>query len=307
MSENYDVIIIGAGPAGLTAALYTTRAGLNTLIIEKEMFGGALMNRDLIDNYPGHPEILGPDLASQMLEQATSYGAEMQMGIVEQIIVKDNQKIVKTDQDEYVGNAIIIAGGTHAKKLGIPGEEEFAGKGVIHCATCDGPLYREQVVAVVGGSNDAIYEALSLVKYTSKVLVIHRGDNLRAEKVLRERAFGEPKIEFIWDTTVTAVLGESTVSGIQLNNIKTGETSTLNVDGVCMAVGNTPNTDILAGIVKLGSEGAIPVNVSMETEVPGILAAGNIREDSPMRVASAIGDGATAAMAAERYINTTLR
>ena len=230
----------------------------------------------------------------------------MQMGIVEQIIIEDNQKIVKTDQEDYMGNAIIIAGGTNVKKLGIPGEEEFAGKGVIHCTTCDGPLYREQVVAVVGGSNDAIYEALSLAKYTSKVVVIHRGDKLRAEKVLRERAHAQANIEFIWDTTVTEVLGESTVSGIQLNNIKTGEASTLNVDGVCMAVGNKPNTDILAGIIKLGIRGAIPVNVSMETEIPGIFAAGNIREGSPMRVASAIGDGVTVAMAAQNYINARL-
>jgi thioredoxin reductase (NADPH) len=306
MSENYDIIIIGAGPTGLTAALNTSRAGLNTVILEKEMFGGELMNRDLIENYPGHSEILGPELGSQMLEQASSYGAEMQLGKVQQIIIEDKHKIVKTDQEDYIGNAIIIAGGTHSKKLGIPGEEEFAGKGVIHCATCDGPLYKEQVVAVVGGSNDAIYEALSLAKYTAKVIVIHRRDKLRADKVLRERAFSESKVEFIWDTTVTAVLGESTVSGIQLNNVKTGENSTLKVDGVFMAVGNKPNTDYLAGTIKLGTGGAIPVNRSMETEVPGIFAAGNIREDSPMRIASAVGDGATAAIAAERYINAKL-
>tara|TARA_B100000003_G_C10920232_1_gene366956 strand:+ start:851 stop:1774 length:924 start_codon:yes stop_codon:yes gene_type:complete len=307
MSEKYDVIIIGAGPAGLTAATCTSRKGLNTLIIEKEMFGGALMNRDLIENYPGHSEILGPNLASKMLDQATSLGAVMEMGIVEQINIEDDHKIVKTDQEKYRGRAIIIAGGTYPKKLGIPGEEKLAGKGVIHCATCDGPLYKDKLVAVVGSKNDAIYEALSLAKFTSKVIVIHRGEKLRTEKVLSDKAQSQTNIEFIRETIVTEVFGDNFVSGIQLNNLNTGETSTLNVDGVCIAVGSKPNTDFLAGNIKLGAVGAIPVNVNMETEIPGIFAAGNIREGSPMQVASAVGDGATAAMAVENYINAKLR
>ncbi len=305
MSEIYDVIIIGAGPAGLTAALYASRAGLNTLIVEKEMFGGALMNRDTLQDYPGHSEILGPDLASQMLDQATAYGAELEMGTVEEVRMDGDKKIVKTDQGEFTGKTVILTGGTHAAALGIPGEEELEGKGVIHCANCDGPLYKEQAVAVVGGGNDAVYEALSLAKYASKVHLIHSGVELRADKFLKERASAEAKIEFIWDTTVTAVLGENGVSGIQINNTKTGECSRLDVHGVCIAVGSKPNTDILGGIIGLADNGAIPVDRNMETEMPGIFAAGNIREGSPMRIASAVGDGSAAAMAAENYVNST--
>ena len=305
MSENYDVIIVGAGPAGLTAALYSSRAGLRTVIVEKEMFGGALMNRDLLEDYPGYSEILGPDLASQMLDQATQFGAELEMGTVEEIRTEGDQKIVKTDAGEFTGKTVILTGGTHAESLGIPGEEELEGKGVIHCASCDGPLYKEQVVAVVGGTNDAVYEALSLAKYATKVLLIHSGDKLWADKFLGDKAAAEAKIEFILDTNVSAVLGESGVSGLQIQNIKTGESSKLDVYGVCIAVGSKPNTDMLGGVIKLADNGAIPVDRNMETELPGVFAAGNIREGSSMRIASAVGDGSTAAMAAENYLNAS--
>ena len=305
MSENYDVIIIGAGPAGLTSALYTSRAGLRTVLLEKEMFGGALMNRDLLEDYPGYSEILGPDLASQMLDQATQFGAELEMGTVEEIRTDGAQKVVKTDTGEFTGKTVILTGGSHAESLGIPGEEELEGKGVIHCASCDGPLYKEQVVAVVGGGNDAVYEALSLAKYATKVFLVHSGDKLQADGFLSERASAEAKIEFVRDTNVTAVLGEDGVTGIQINNAQTRESSKLDVYGVCIAVGSKPNTDIVGGVMKLADNGAIPVGRNMETEIPGVFAAGNIREGSSMRIASAVGDGSTAAMAAENYLNAS--
>jgi thioredoxin reductase (NADPH) len=303
MGENYDVIIVGAGPAGLTAALYTSRAGLRTVLVEKEMFGGALMNRDVLEDYPGHAEILGPDLASQMLDQATQFGAEMEMATVEDIRVDGDQKVVVTDSGEFTGKAVILTGGTHAESLGIPGEEDLEGKGVIHCATCDGPLYKEKVVAVVGGGNDAVYEALSLAKYATKIFLIHGEDKLRADSFLSEKASAEAKIEFVWETEVTGILGDDGVTGIQISNRQTGETSKIDVYGVCIAVGSKPNTESLGGVLKLAENGAIPVGRDMETELPGVFAAGNIREGSSMRIASAVGDGSTAAMAAEAYVN----
>jgi len=304
MSQIYDVIIIGAGPAGLTAALYASRSGLSTVIVENEMFGGALMNRDLLIDYPGVTEILGPDLASQMLEQASLYGAEIQMGTVEKILLNGDQKTVKTDVDEYAGKTIIITGGSDAKHLGIPGEEKFSGKGVIHCASCDGPLYKEKVVAVAGGGNDAVYEARSLAKFASKVLLIHPEGKLRADKFLIEKALAKAKIESVPNVNVTSVIGDDTVTGIEVTNIKTGEVSKLDVYGICIAIGQKPNTGYLVDIIECTANGAIPVDRNMATETPGVFAAGNIREGSPMKIASAVGDGANAAMAAANYLNT---
>jgi len=301
--NNYQVIIIGGGPAGLTAGIYSTRAGLNTLLLEKMVPGGQITTSEWVENYPGFPQgISGFDLGQLMEEQARKHGLEIRMTEVVGMALSGNQKTVKTSEGDYTANTVIIAGGTEHAKLGIPGEEELVGKGLSYCATCDGPFFRDREVAVVGGGDVAIADALFLSRFSSKVSIIHRRDQLRASKVLQDRAFENEKIEFVWDTVVDAIDGGDTVKALQLRNVKTEDKSNLQVGGVFMAVGTKPNTEYLAGLLKLGPNGTIPVNNQMETEVPGIYAAGDIREGSIRQVVAAAGDGAIAAMAAERFI-----
>jgi len=305
MNAIYDVIIIGAGPAGLTAGLYTNRAKLRTLILEKEIIGGELMNRDLIENYPGYPEgILGPELGSKMINQVMNYGTEMQLGEVKQIKIEGDYKAVRTSQGDYLGKAIIIAGGAHPKKLGIPGEEEFADKGVFYCATCDGPRFTDKVVAVAGGGDSGVTEALFLARLVSKVTVIEVVPRLTATKILQERAFSNPKIEVKCGSKIEAIVGDEKVKALDLLDIQTEERSTLQVDGILVHVGLEANTDYLRGSVPLNEKGQILVNEKMETEISGIFAAGDIRHNSPMQIAAAVGDGATAALSLEKYLGS---
>ncbi len=303
MAEAYDVIIIGGGPAGLTAGLYTSRARLRTLLIEKAMFGGQIANTEHVENFPGFPDgISGFELGQSMYQQAEKHGLQTVAAEVTGIEVSDKGKVVKTTEGEYVGTAVVVAGGAERNKLGVPGEEEFLGKGVSYCATCDGAFFREQVVAVVGGGDSAIEEALQLTRFASKVYVIHRRDQLRASKLHQERAFSNPKIELVWDSVVEEIQGPDKVQGLVVRNVKTGEVTKLDVSGVFIYVGLHPETDYLKGVVPLDEEGRIPTTQRMETEIPGVFAAGDIRSNSPRQAITAAGEGATAAIAAEKYL-----
>jgi len=301
--KNYDVVIIGGGPAGLSAGIYASRARLVSLLIERGVVGGQILNAERVENYPGFPEgISGFDLAQFMHQQATGFGLETVTDEVIGIEITEQQKVVRTSKGSYVTKAVIIASGSERQKLGVPGEAEFTGKGVSYCATCDAAFFREKTVAVVGGGNAAITEALELTKFASKVIVVHRRNQLRATKILQERAFAETKIEFLWDSVVEEIVGETFVNRIRVRNVTNGQESSLEVSGVFISVGFKPNTDYLKGIVTLDATGAVVTNDSMETGVPGIFAAGDIRSNSIRQVIAAAGDGATAAIYAERYI-----
>ena len=303
MGNEYDVIIIGGGPAGLTAGIYTARNRLNGLLIEKGGIGGLMVNAEQMENYPGFPEgISGFELGELMHKQASKYGLEILLAEVSGIELQEKQKVVKTTQGNFIAGAVIIAGGSERSKLGVPGEEKFTGKGVSYCATCDAAFFNEQTVAVVGGGNAAISEALHLAKFASRVVVIHRRDQLRAARILQERAHSEPKVEFLLNNIVEEIEGQDLVERIRLQHKVTGEKSTLDVSGVFISVGQKPNTDYLKGIVPLDARGYIITNDKMETEIPGILAAGDIRSSSIRQVIAAAGDGATAAIYADRFL-----
>ncbi|MDK2924788.1 MAG: thioredoxin reductase [Bacillota bacterium] len=301
--STYDVIIIGGGPAGLAAGLYAGRAKLKTLLLEQMLAGGQAATTDLIENYPGAPEgITGPQLTERMEEQAKKFGVEFLMAQVTGVDLKGREKVVITSEGNYKGKTVIIATGATHRKLGCPGEEEFTGRGVSYCATCDGAFYEDLPVAVVGGGDSAITEALFLTKFASRVYVIHRRDTLRATKVVQDKAFAEPKIEFIWNSVVEEIKGGEMVEEVRLKNVKTGALQDLPVKGVFIYVGLVPNTEFLKGQVKLDERGYIPVSANMETDVPGVFAAGDVTVKLLRQVVTAVGDGATAAVAAEKYI-----
>ncbi len=299
----YDVVIIGGGPAGLTAGLYASRARLNSLLVEKGLLGGQIANAEQVENYPGFPEgISGLELSQLMRQQATKFGLEMVTAEVTGIELQEGQKVVKTSEDDFIAKAVIIAGGSKRQKLGVPGEEEFTGKGVSYCATCDAAFFREQPVAVAGGGDAAITEALHLAKFASRVTVIHRRHQLRAARILQEKAFTQPNIEFLWDSTVETIEGKDFVKRIRLNQVLTKEKSTLEVAGIFISIGFKPDTDYLKGILPLDAVGHIITNDKMETEIPGVLAAGDIRRNSARQAITAAGDGATAAIYAEKFL-----
>jgi len=305
VERSYQLIIIGGGPAGLSAGLYASRSKLDTLLIEKAGLGGQILNAEMVENYPGFPQgISGSELGALIAQQATKYGLPTAFAEVQGIEIRGAEKIVSTSESQYRAKALIIAAGSEYSKLGVPGEEEFTGRGVSYCAMCDGAFFRDQVVAVVGGGNVALNDALFLTRFATKVIVIHRRDQLRATRILQDRAFANPRIEFLWDTVVESITGDNLVREIRLRNVKTGKGSSLVVSGIFVAVGLRPNTGYLKGLLKLDDGGFIPVNNQMETEVPGIFAAGDIRAGSIRQVVSAAGDGATAAIAAERFLSS---
>lgn len=301
--REFDIIIVGGGPAGLTAGLYTARARLKSLLIERAGTGGWIVNAEMIENYPGFPKgISGLELADLMTEQAKKYGLEIFLAEVSGLEIKSERKVVKTTEGDFTAKAVIIAGGSDRIKLDVPGEQEFTGRGVAYCALCDAAFYRDVPVAVVGGGNAAINEALHLTKFASRVILIHRRKELRATRIIQEKVFAEPKIEFLWDTVVEAVEGEDMVNRLKLRNVVSGEKSTIDISGIFVAIGSRPNTGYLKDILTLETNGHIPTNEKMETGVPGVFAAGDIRANSIRQLVAAAGDGATAAVYAEKFI-----
>jgi len=297
----YDVVIIGGGPAGLTAGIYVKRAMLNALLIEKIGVGGQIIITDLVENFPGFLEISGADLARKFEEHAQKFGLEMK-GLVEVSGIEDREKtkIVKTTEGDIETKTVIIATGTTPKKLGAKGELDFIGKGVSYCATCDGFFFRDKVVVVIGGGDSAITEAIFLTKMAKKVYVVHRRDKLRAEKINQEHAFSNPKISFVWDSVLEEISGKQVVEKAIIKNVKTNETSEIKTDGVFIYVGLIPNTTFAN--VEKDERGFIIANQKMETSVKGLFVAGDCRVTPLRQITTAVGDGAIAAVSAERYI-----
>ena len=300
----YDAIIIGGGPAGLTAGIYLSRARMNTLLIEKALPGGQAILTEIIENYPGFPHgIAGPELMQKMEEQAVRFGLKIEYGEVEEVKIKEDKvKIVKINNKEYRTMTIILASGAEASKLGAPGEEKLRGRGVSYCATCDAPFFKDQKIVVVGGGDMAIEEALYLTKFVREVTIVHRRDRLRATKILQERVFANKKINFTWDSVVTKILGSEKVEGILIKNKKTGEEKEISCQGVFVFVGNVPNSKFLNKLIKLDKKGYILTDDNMMTSQEGIYACGDVRKKILRQVVTACGEGATAAFAAQKYI-----
>ena len=306
MSGVYDVVVLGGGVTGLSASMYSVRAGLKTLLLEQSMLGGQIINADVIENYPGFPQgITGPDLVMALEEQASKFGLEYAFGEVLGLDVQRRPMAVRTEGDEFLARAIIISTGGERNKLGVPGEEEFEGRGVSHCATCDGYFFAEQEVVVVGGGDSAIDEGLYLTQICSKVTVVHRRDQLRASNILQQRAFQNPKMSFLFDTAVESIGGDEAVRGVGLRNLKTEERRELATAGVFIYVGYHPSTRPFRDVIPMDGGGHLKVDLGMATEVPGVFAAGDCRWHSARQLVSGAGDGVTAALSAYAYLESS--
>ncbi|MFQ5813303.1 MAG: thioredoxin-disulfide reductase [Anaerolineae bacterium] len=298
-----ELIIIGSGPAGWTAGIYAGRAQLSPLLITGSAPGGQMALTSEIENYPGFPQgLTGQELTQLMQQQAERFGARVQMDEVTAVDLSTHPFKVTAYGDEYEAQALIVTTGTSPSKLGVPGEAEFTGRGVSYCATCDGFFFQDRRVVVVGGGDAAIEDAIFLTKFASQIYVVHRRNRLRAEKVFQERAFRNEKIDFIWDSVVTDILGDGKVTGVRLKNVKTEEESTLEADGVFIYVGSIPNTGFLGGQLELDDRGYIVTDRQCHTSVPGVFAAGDVQERVLKQVSTAVGSGAMAAMEAEKFI-----
>jgi len=298
-----DLIIIGGGPAGLTAGLYAARSRLKTLLMERLSPGGQVLLTDTVENYPGFPEgISGFELMDRMRRQAENFGLEVQSRDIIQLLLSPDKKEVVTDKGRLETRSLILTMGATPRKLAIDGEERLTGKGVSYCATCDGPFYRDREVVVIGGGDTAVEEALYLTRFARKVHLVHRRDELRAARLLQERAFAQEKITIVWDTIPTRVLGNTGVEAIELKNVKSGDVSRLEVDGVFVFIGYNPNNELVKGLLELDSAGFVTTDNDMQTSVPGVFAAGDIRSKLLRQISTAVGEGATAAFAAERYL-----
>ena len=298
----YDVVIIGAGPAGMTAAVYASRAELKTVMLERGVPGGQMANTEVVENFPGFVMTTGPELSSKMFEHAQTFGAEYKYGDIKSVEVDGDIKILKTSSEEIHTKSVIIATGAEYKTIGVPGEDLLRGRGVSYCAVCDGAFFKERELVVIGGGDSAVEEGVFLTKYASKVTIVHRRDELRAQKILQDRAFKNDKIEFIWDTELQTINGDSRVESVTLKNKNTGETYDYKADGVFIYIGMLPLTSPFEDLGILNENGYIVTNEEMETDIPGIFAAGDVREKSLRQIVTATGDGSLAAQNAQGYL-----
>ena len=299
----YDLIIIGGGPAALTAAVYAGRAALKTLVLIGPGPGGQVANTDLVENFPGFPEgISGAELAQRLQSQAGRFGAQIVMDAVTRVDFSTTPFTIQTHSVTYRARTAIVATGAVPRRLGVPGEAEFFGRGVSACATCDGFFYQGKRVVVAGGGDSAIAEGIFLTRFASEVLVVHRRDQLRATKIYQERAFANSKIRFVWDSVVEEIVGEQTVTGVQVRNVKTGETSIIEADGVFVYVGMEPGTELFAGQIESSEAGYVITDRHQRTSVPGVFAAGDVQDPHYRQIVIAAGTGAIAAMEAERFL-----
>jgi len=308
MEADYDLIIVGCGPAGLAAGLYAGRGRLKVLLLGKETAGGEMRGIEQVENYPGFPDgVSGAKLGLEMMKQAMKYGLQFKLAEVEGIELQQDYKVVKAKliragEAAYLAKAVIIAGGAYPRKLGAPGENEFAGKGVSYCGVCDAPQFKERVVAVAGGGDAGLTEALYLTRIASEITVIELMPQLTASKILQERVLANPKMKICCGTKIEAIIGDDQVKELKLLNVLTSERTTLQVGGLLVRIGLEPNTSYLKGLLSLDSEGYVLVNEQLETSIPGIFAAGDIRHGSARQIATAVGDGVTAALSADRLI-----
>jgi thioredoxin reductase (NADPH) len=305
VTEVRNIIIIGSGPAGYTAAVYSARAMLKPLVFEGSVTaGGALMQTTDVENFPGFPDgIMGPELMDSLRKQAERFGAELIADDVTSVDLTANPKVVKTESETYLAKAVIVATGSRYRELGVPGEKRLAGHGVSWCATCDGFFFRQHDIAVVGGGDSAIEEATFLTRFADSVTLIHRRDTLRASKIMQERAFANPKINFVWDSEVTEVLGEERVTGVALKNVNTGETSVLPVGGIFVAIGHDPRSELFGGQLVTDPEGYLEVQQpSTRTAIDGVFASGDVVDHIYRQAVTAAGTGCAAALDAERWL-----
>lgn len=304
MSEKiYDVVIIGAGPAGMTAAVYTSRANLSTLMLERGVPGGQMANTEEVENYPGFDTILGPELSTKMFDHAKKFGAEYAYGDVKEIIDGEEYKTIKAGSKEFKARSIIISSGAEYKKIGVPGEKELGGRGVSYCAVCDGAFFKEKELFVIGGGDSAVEEGVYLTRFASKVTIVHRRDELRAQKILQDRAFANEKIDFIWNHTLKQINEEGgKVGSVTLVSTANGEEKELKADGVFIYIGMLPLTKPFEDLGILNATGYIETNDLMQTRVPGIFAAGDVREKTLRQIVTATGDGSIAAQSVQHYV-----
>ena len=302
-NDMYDIIIVGGGPAGLTAGMYACRGEMNTLLLEKAGAGGQILMAELVENYPGfHEGISGYELTDRMKKQAEKFGLDIRTEEVKNIVRKGREVTVITETREYKCLAVIIAAGAGMRKLGVPGEDELRGRGVSYCATCDGPFFRDKEIAVVGGGNSAVHEAVFLSKFGKSVKLIHRRSKLRAAKILQKTFFANEKTEFIKDSIVTGINGKDMVESVSLENVKTGQESKINCGGIFVAVGVIPNSKFLKGNVEIDEKGYIITDNDMKTSAEGIFACGDVRKKTMRQVINACGEGAQAVYSAQEYV-----
>ena len=302
---DFDTVILGGGPAGLSAAIYASRGAISTAIVDVSMLGGQPSNYLELENYPGFPIVGGFDLMEKFEEHADKFGVhKFPMQEIEKVDLISNPKTILTKEAEFRAKTIIIATGAQPMKLGVPGEKEFVGRGVSYCAVCDGAFYKDKIVAVVGGGNAAVEEAMYLTKFASKVYVIHRRNELRADKIVQERAFKNEKIEFIWDSVVKEIKGEDLVNTAVLENVKTKEITNLSVNGVFPYIGMVPNVDYISGQLEQNAGGFIVTDETMKTSIDGVYAVGDVRTTPLRQVITASADGAVGAVYAVKYLET---